>query len=239
MPSEKLLARLRANGGLCDDDRSKLAKIPHTVKTLVDGEYVLREGDKACRSTIVMSGFLFRQKIVGSRTQILAIYMAGDMPDLHTLLAPLMDHDLRSAGPATVAFVSHAFLDNMLLNSLTLTRALWRDTLADASLYREWVANLGSRDALSRVAHLFCEIVARLELVGLVGNNQFHLPFTQQDLADACGLSAVHVNRTLQYLRRGGLIEWKNHVVTLPRRKELAEVAEFTPHYLYVVGGKG
>ena len=233
MPSQKLLARLQAQAGLRDDDKSKLAGIPHTVKTFMDDEYLLHEGDRASRCTIVMSGFLFRQKIVGSRTQILSIYMAGDLPDLHTLLVPLMDHDIRSAGPSTVAFVSHSFLDKMLLSSPTLTRVLWRDTLVDAAVYREWVANLGSRDALSRVAHLFCEIAARLEIVGLVENNQFRLPFTQQDLAEACGLSTMHVNRTLRHLRRGGLIEWKNQVVTLLRRKELAEVAEFTPHYLY------
>jgi CRP-like cAMP-binding protein len=122
----------------------------------------------------------------------------------------------------------------MLTSSRTLAHALWRDTLVDAALYREWVANLGSRRALSRVAHLFCELAARLETVGLLENNQFHLPFTQKHLADACGLSAVHINRTIQDLRRGGLIEWKSHIVTLLQRKELGSVAEFTPEYLHL-----
>jgi CRP-like cAMP-binding protein len=126
-----------------------------------------------------------------------------------------------------VAFVSHAFLNNMLMSSPSLTHAFWRDTLVDAALFREWVVNLGSRDALSKVAHVFCELAARLEVV------------TQKHLADACGLSTVHVNRTIQDLRRGGLIEWKHHVVTLLKPKELAAVAEFTPDYLHLSDGKG
>lgn len=238
MASQKLIARLQTVVGLSEDDRSKLANMPQIVKTFADGEYVLHEGDRASSCAIVMRGFLLRQKIVGSRSQILSIHVPGDMPDLQTLHLPLMDHDLLSVGPSTVAFVSHAFLKNMLWNSPTLTHALWRDTLVDAAHYREWVANLGSRDALSRVAHLFCEVAARLEVVGLLERNQFRLPLTQKNLADACGLSAVHINRTIQDLRRGGLIAWKSQIVTLLKPKELAAVAEFTPEYLHLSDGK-
>jgi CRP-like cAMP-binding protein len=176
MPSQKLIARLQAVAGRSGTDQVKLAKMPHTVKAFADGEYVLQVGDRASRCAIVISGFLVGQKVVGSRSQILSIHLPGDMPDLSTLHLPLMDHDILSAGPPTVAFVSHSFLSNMLKSSPALTHALWRDTLLDAALYREWVANLGSRDALSRVAHLFCELAARLEVVGSLENNQFHLP---------------------------------------------------------------
>jgi CRP-like cAMP-binding protein len=239
MPSQKLIKRLQILVGLSEEDQTKLANMPNTVKTFADGEYVLHHGDRASRCAIVMTGFLFRQKIVGTRSQILSIHVPGDMPDLHTLHLPLMDHDLLSAGPSTVAFVSHTYLNNMLINSPRLTHAFWRETLADSAIYREWVANLGSRDALSRVAHLFCELAARLHVVGLVENNQFRLPFTQKNLADACGLSAVHINRTVQDLRRGGLIEWQGRILTLPRPKELASVADFMPEYLHLSDGKG
>jgi CRP-like cAMP-binding protein len=94
------------------------------------------------------------------------------------------------------------------------------------------------RDALSRLAHLLCDLASRLEVVGLLEGNQFHLPFTQKYLADACGLSTVHINRTVQELRRGRLIQWKNHVVTLLRRNELAAVAAFMPEYLHLSDGK-
>ncbi|MFL5240028.1 MAG: Crp/Fnr family transcriptional regulator [Rhizomicrobium sp.] len=141
MPAQKLIERLQPLLGLSGDDRNQLRNMPTTVKTFADGEYVLQQGDRASSCVIVMSGFLFRQKVAGDRTQILSFYVAGDMPDLHTLHLPLMDHDLCSAGPSTIAFVSHTVLNNMLRNSPTLTHAFWRETLVDAAIYREWVAN--------------------------------------------------------------------------------------------------
>jgi CRP-like cAMP-binding protein len=145
-----------------------------------------------------------------------------------------MDHDLRSVGPSTLAFVSHSFLIDMLVKSPALMQAFWRETLVHAALYREWVGNLGSRQALPRVAHLLCELATRLEIVGLLEKDSFDLPFTQQDLADACGLSTVHVNRTIQELRRQKLIEWEGRVVRLLQRTELEDLAEFNPDYLHV-----
>lgn len=114
-----------------------------------------------------------------------------------------------------------------------LTHALWRETLIHAAIYREWVENLGSRQALGRVAHLLCELTTRMEFVGLADNGNFRLPLTQQDVADACGLSVVHVNRTIQELRGLGLIEWQNHTVTLLRPEELKAASEFSPEYLH------
>jgi CRP-like cAMP-binding protein len=234
MPSQKLIRRLQAVVGLSEDDRSKLANMPHTVKEFTDGEYIVREGDRASQCAIVMSGFVFRQKIVRARAQILSIYLGGDMPDLHTLHLPLMDHNICSAGPSTIGFVPHTYLNDILINSPSLAHALWRETLVDAAIYREWVASLGSRDALSRVGHLICELAARLEVVGLLENASFYLPFTQQNIADACGLSVVHVNRTIQDLRKRRLIELERRTLTLLRRKELEELADFTPEYLHL-----
>ena len=238
MPSQKLIKRLQAVVGLSEDDRTKLANMPHTVKEFTDGEYIVREGDRASRCVIVMSGFVFRQKIVATRSQILSIYLAGDMPDLLTLYLPLMDHDICSAGPSTIGFVPHTYLNDILINSPPLAHALWRETLVDAAIYREWVASLGSREALSRVGHLICELAARLEVVGLLENASFYLPFTQQNIADACGLSVVHVNRTIQELRQRRLIEWERRTLTLLRREELEELADFKPDYLHLRDGK-
>jgi CRP-like cAMP-binding protein len=239
MPSQKLIQRLQAVVGLSESDCYALTSMPYTVREFRDGEYILREGDRASQCAVVMSGFLFREKTIGGRAQILSLYIAGDMPDVHTLHLPLMDHDLRSAGPSTIGFVPHSFLRGLLTSSPSLTHAIWRETLIDAAIYREWVANLGARDALARVAHMFCEIAARAEVVGLVKNSEFYLPFTQQNIAYACGLSVVHVNRTIQELRRRGLIERERPMVKLLRREELERVAEFTPDYLHLRGEKG
>ena len=233
MPSKILIKRLQAVVGLSDQDRTKLANMPHTVKEFTDGEYIVREGDRASRCAIVMSGFVFRQKVVGARAQILSIYLAGDMPDLHTLQLPVMDHNIRSAGPSTVGFVPHTYLNDILSSSPRLVHALWRETLVDAAIYREWIAGL-ARDARSRVGHLICELAARLEVVGLLEDASFYLPFSQQNIADACGLSVVHINRTIQELRQLRLIEWERRTLTLLRRKELEELADFTPEYLHL-----
>ena len=107
-----------------------------------------------------MSGFLAREKVIGDRNSILSFHVPGDMPDLHTLHLPAMDHNLRSAGPSTVAFVPHPVLSAAVLKSATLMHTLWRETLVDASIFREWVATLGARDAIERLAQLFCELAS-------------------------------------------------------------------------------
>jgi CRP-like cAMP-binding protein len=229
MPHRKLIARLLAVVGVSGEDQAKLASMPHAIQTLSDGEYVLRQGDAPIRCAVVMTGFLARQKIVSERNQISSFYVPGDMPDLHTLHLPVIDHDVCSVGPSTLAFVAHAHL------SPGLTNAFWRETLIHAAIYREWVENLGSRPALPRIAHLLCELAVRLEIVGLLDDESFHLPFTQQDFADACGLSTVHVNRTIQELRRQELIEWQGQIVRLLRREELEAISDFSPDYLHAL----
>src|SRR6201987_25067 len=215
MPHRKLIARLLAVVGVSGEDQARLASMPHAIHTLSDGEYVLRQGDAPTRCAVVMTGFLARQKIVSERNQISSFYVPGDMPDLHTLHLPVMDHDVCSVGPSTLAFMAHAYLREMLAASPGLTNAFWRETLIHAAIYREWVENLGARPALPRIAHLLCELAVRLEMVGLLDDESFQLPFTQQDFADACGLSPVHVNRTIQELRRQELIEWQGQIVRL------------------------
>jgi CRP-like cAMP-binding protein len=236
MPHRKLIARLQAVASLSEQDQVKLARMPYKLKTLINGEPLVRQGDRPTSSIVVMNGFLARQRVISDRNQISAFYVAGDMPDLHTLHLPVMDHELCSVGNSTVASVPHAYLKELMNDSPGVTQAFWRETLIHAALYREWVENLGSRVAIGRIAHLLCEIAGRLELVGALDNgSSFLLPFTQQNVADACGLSVVHVNRTLQELRQQGLILWRNHVVQLLNRTALEEAAEFDRGYLHAL----
>jgi CRP-like cAMP-binding protein len=145
-----------------------------------------------------------------------------------------MEHDLWSIGASTVAFVSHSFLAGTLMESPALMRAFWRETLIDAAIYREGVGSLGSRRSLPRLAHLICELAARLEIVGLLEKDSFEFPFTQQNLADACGISVVHVNRIIQALRQQGLIAWEGRAMRLLKRRELEVLAELNPDYLHI-----
>lgn len=120
-----------------------------------------------------------------------------------------------------------------MAGSQSLTYLFWRETLLSAAIFREWVCNVAARDSLSRVAHLICEMEARLAIVGLAESGHFSLPFTQQDIANATGISTVHVNRTLQTLRKRSLIAWSDRTVTVLDRKTLWELGEFMPDYLH------
>jgi CRP-like cAMP-binding protein len=125
----------------------------------------------------------------------------------------------------------------MLEASRSLTNAFWRETLVDAAIYREWVATLRARDAIARIAHILCELAARLDMVGMLEDDTFQMPFTQANLAYACGLSNVHISRTVQEMRHRGLISWQGKTVELLKRKELEIVAEFVPDYLHQSDG--
>jgi len=232
MPHPKFIAHLQAIEGLSEDERRQIAGLPSTLRQVSDGEIVLRQGEDASRCVFIVSGFLYQARIVGDRSQILAFHVPGDMPCLHTLLVSPMDADLVGLGPSLVGYVAHSQLKQLLDGSIHLTRAFWRETLIDAAISRQWIARLGAQAALPKVAHLICELAARLEVVGLVKNGCFQIPMTQRHVADACGLSIVHVNRTLQELRGRRLIAWEGSEIELLQPDELRALADFTPDYL-------
>ncbi|BBO05828.1 MULTISPECIES: Crp/Fnr family transcriptional regulator [Bradyrhizobium] len=232
MPHPKFIARLQAIEGLSEDERRQIAGLPSTLRQVADGEIVLRQGEAAARCVFVVSGFLYQARIVGDRSQILAFHVPGDMPCLHTLLVSPTDADLVGLGPTVVGYVGHSQLRQLLDGSIHLTRAFWRETLIDAAISRQWIARLGAQAALPKVAHLICELAARLEIVGLLKDACFQMPMTQRHVADACGLSIVHVNRTIQELRHRGLIAWEGNEIELLQPDELRRFADFTPDYL-------
>ncbi|MEY9360404.1 CRP-like cAMP-binding protein [Bradyrhizobium yuanmingense] len=232
MPHSKFIARLQAIEGLSEDERRQIAGLPSTLRQVADGEIVLRQGEAATRCVFVVSGFLYQSRIVGDRSQTLAFHVPGDMPCLHTLLLSPMDADLVGLGPTIVGTVAHSQLRQLLDSSIHLTRVFWRETLIDAAISRQWIARLGAQTALPKVAHLICELAARLEIVGLVKRNCFQMPMTQRHVADACGLSIVHVNRTIQELRHRALIAWDGSEIELLQPDELRRLADFRPDYL-------
>ena len=233
MPLRVLVDHIEKKVFLSPDDQYALAGIPFLERSLKDGERLACRDEIARQCTILLKGFLLRRKLVSTRNQIIAMHVPGDLPDLQTLHLPVLDHDIVSAGPSTVAVVSHDALNRVLDNSPRLTHLLWRETLVDAAIFREWVCNVGFRDAPTRIAHLLCELASRFEAVGLLDDNQFQVPLTQHHVADAACLSVVHVNRTLQELKRTGLISWEGRSVRLLRRDRLEEVGDFSSDYLH------
>ena len=165
--------------------------------------------------------------------QLVAVHVPGDFVDLHAFPMKRLDHDVATLGPVKIGLYDHRTLLDVTERHPRLTRFLWFSTLLDAAMHREWIFRLGRLGAEGRLAHFFCELNCRLEMVGLAANGQFNLPLTQADLGEACGLTGVHVNRTLRSLRERGMLNFRSGEVEILDRDRLASVAEFAPDYLY------
>src|SRR3954452_13404722 len=191
-PYTKFVRRLEAIVSLSDEDVRLLSEMPTSVRSYDTDQDIVREGDTPSRCCLLLDGFLYRHKIAkGSTRQIMSFQVPGDIPDLHSLHLGRMDHNLPSLAPAVVAFIPHSYFREVLPRSQQLTHALWRETLVDAAVFREWVVNVGAREAIARVAHVLCELKLRLQVVGLARDSTFTIPCRQTDIADAVGIMAV------------------------------------------------
>ena len=234
MPTELMIRRLRVNSAVSEDDASALRALPNVIKNLPAGSSITREGDRPTQSVVVHAGFVFRAKTtISGKRQILSFHPAGDMPDLHGLLLERMDHDLVTLSDARVAFIEHRHINKLIETRPQLARALWKETLVDAAIFRAWMVNLGSRTAAARLANLIAEIRQRLEDVGLPADRDLGFPVTQSDLADALGITDVHINRVLQTFRASGILDIKRKHVTLSDVEGLLEIGGFDDRYLH------
>jgi CRP-like cAMP-binding protein len=234
-PYTKFVRRLEAIVSLSEEDVRLLSEMPTSVRSYDSDQDILREGDTPSQCCLLLDGFLYRHKIAkGSTRQIMAFQVPGDIPDLHSLHLRRMDHNLTALGTAVVAFIPHSYFREVLPRSQQLTHALWRESLVDAAVFREWVVNVGAREAIARVAHVLCELKLRLQAVGLVKGTTFTMAARQTDIADACGITAVHANRVIQELRGKGLIEWQGKTVTIHQWEELAKIGDFSADYLHL-----
>lgn len=233
-PSDRLIRGLEVYTRLEPPDLAAIKALPYAVKDLQAQVAIVREGEQPAQSCLLVKGFACRSKTTDSgKRQILSIHIPGDVPDLQSLHLGVMDHDVTTLSASTVAFIPHDALRALTRERPLVAEALWRVTLIDAAVFREWIVNVGRRTAESRMAHFIAEIGKRLEAVELASLNQYVLPMTQLDMADALGLSAVHVNRVLQGLRRNGVLELRNHTVTVRDVPRLLELADFDDLYLH------
>jgi CRP-like cAMP-binding protein len=229
-----LLRRLDSIGEVTEADRKALHNLPLRVRQLERGEDAARDGDRTDDCCLLISGFMHRYKIMpdGER-QILSFHVPGDVPDLQSLHLHTMDHSLAATTRSTVAFMRHEHLQSFFREHLSLSDLMWRETLIDAAAFRMWIVVLGSQPALRRLAHLCCDLFVRLRAVGLTNDNTCTVPLTQQQLADAMGLSEVHTNRTLQQLRAQNLVELGSSQLTILDWPQLKMIAQFDPTYMH------
>ncbi|GHB01723.1 Crp/Fnr family transcriptional regulator [Modicisalibacter luteus] len=237
-PNILMIRKLESIFTLSDEEKQALRDLPIQVISLKDDQDIVRIGDRPSQCCLVLEGFTCVYKLTSEgKRQIMALHVPGDIPDLQSLHLKVMDNSIASISPCTVGFIQHEDLRRVCEHYPRLTAAFWRETLVDASIFREWLLNIGRREAYTRMAHLLCEFLMRLEAVGLVEDGFFDLPITQAELADVIGTSSVHVNRVLQALRADGLIQTKRTQVTIPDWEKLTVAGEFDPLYLHLEGG--
>jgi CRP-like cAMP-binding protein len=241
MPEAHILApmvsKLQQWRPLDAGDREALLALPHRLIKFRPQEYLVREGDTPQGSCLMLSGFSFRHKIAGNGgRQIFSIHMKGDLADLQNSLLGVADHNLQALTHVEAAFIPVEAVQDIAFTRPAIGRAMWYETLVDASIFREWTLNVGRRDARTRTAHLLCEFALRLEKAGLGERCNYELPMTQEQLADALGLTSVHTNRTLMTLASEGFISRTQRSVQIDDWTGLVKVGDFDAAYLHVNG---
>ena len=199
------------------------------------GEDIVPDGSAPKQTTVMLLGSACRYKIMpNGKRHILTFQYPGDMTDLYSYVMKTLDHAVGALSDCTVAHIPHETVEALSKQYPNLQYTFWRDTMIDASISNSWALG-GARPTRERVAHMLCEIVVRLRAVGLVNDIHSPLPFvvTQQDLADALGLSLVHTNKTMASLKRAKLITRTGTKLEVIDWEGLKGVARFDPAYLH------
>ncbi|MFL5131486.1 MAG: Crp/Fnr family transcriptional regulator [Microvirga sp.] len=230
-----LIRKMESVFTLTEDERQALETLPMQVMVIKDDQDIVRMGDRPSRSCLILSGFAATYKVTaGGKRQIVSFAIAGDIPDLQSLHLKTLDTSIATISTCRVGFIQHEALRNICLLYPRIGAAFWRETLIDAAIFREWVMNVGQREAYQRMAHVLCELLVRLRAVGLAEDHACDLPITQAEFADALGITTVHVNRVLQQMRADGLIVSKGTQIKIPDWDKLKQAGEFDPAYLHL-----
>ena len=234
-----LLSKLARSLNLSGAEAAAVRAVPVQSVTFKADEVIAREGDRPSRSFLLAEGLTCVSKVVaGGKRQIMTLQIPGDSPDLHTLHLKLLDSDIWAITDCRLDYMAHDDLRALNRAHPRLGEELWRATLVEGSIYREWMVNVGQRQADSRMAHLFCEMMLRMETVGLAHDKTCPLAVTQGDLSEMTALSPVHVNRTLQELRGQNLISFGQGRLTIHDWDALVELGDFRTDYLHIPTAK-
>ncbi len=219
------------------DERAALLALPMQIGLFAPNQDIVHEGDRPSCCFAVLEGIVttYKSTPTGGR-QVMAYHVAGDIPDLQSLHLKVIDSSIAAVSPCRVGFVQHDAMRALFRAHPGLVDVFWRLTLIDAAIMREWMLNNGRREAYARMAHLFCELVTRLDAVGLARDRNFILPMTQLELADALSITSVHVNRVLKALKTAELVTLRNRRLIVHDWEGLQAAAEFDPTYLHLRG---
>jgi CRP-like cAMP-binding protein len=229
------LRKLRKRDEINAEEEAAIRGAVAEIRKIAADKVLIRSGQELDVSTLLLDGWMARAKDLRSgQRQITELHVAGDFVDLHSFSLQRLEHDILTLTPCTIALVPHEALRAITEKHPHLTRVYWFSTNLDAAVHRERMLSLGARSAIGRMAHLFCEMYVRLEMVGLTNGHSYDFPLTQQELAECHGLTNVHVNRTLQELRRRGVIRLEDRRLEILDLRQLQSIGEFEPAYLYL-----
>jgi CRP-like cAMP-binding protein len=229
------LRKLRKRDEISAAEEAAIRDAVADIRQVPADKTLIRSGQELNVSTLLLEGWMARAKDLSSgQRQITELHVAGDFVDLHSFSLKRLEHDILTLTSCTVAIIPHEALKAITEKHPHLTRVYWFLTNLDAAIHRERMLSLGARSAIGRIAHLFCELYARLEIVGLTQGRSYELPLTQMELSECHGLTSVHVNRTLQELRRRGVIQLEGGRLEILDLEQLQSIAEFEPAYLYL-----
>ncbi len=229
-----LIRKLDSIFDLDEEDRQALLDLPVTLRDVAAGQDIVTEGDEPSQCCIVLEGLTNWYKMIpDGRRQIVAFHLPGDIPDLQSLYLGVLDCSLAANTPCRLATVRHEDLKAICRARPRIAAALWRSSLIDGAIFREWILGMGRRSARENAAHLLCEMLVRLDAAGLAVDHQFALPLTQIEMADALGLTPVSVNRALQDLRAERLVAISRRSVRILDWAGLKRVCHFDPAYLH------
>ncbi len=230
-----MLARKLARIGRLDDaDQEHIRALPLAIRAVAADRDLVAEGARGGDCVMVLEGIACRQRVLsnGGR-QILSFHILGDILDLQMIHLGIMDHSLAAVTAGRIGVIPRSALQDLIRRRPAVADALWRDTLIEAAVTREWLTSVGRRSAYQRIAHLLCELFVRFGTVGLAEPGGYDLPLTQSQIGDALGLTAVHVNRVLQELRKHAIIASQGRFLQILDWRALQRAGDFDPAYLH------
>jgi CRP-like cAMP-binding protein len=232
--SNAFIEHLSGYGLLNEAEKGLLAGACRNLREFPAGAHLIREGDEPDPVFVILEGWACGYKILpdGGR-QIISFLLPGDFCDIHIAILQAIDHSIMTLTKATVASLPRAEMEALIQARPTLTQAFWWSQLVDQSISRSWIVSMGRRKSVERVAHLMCELYIRMRNIGLASDHECRMPLTQLVLADALGLTPVHVNRVLRVLKTEKVMELSGGSLKINAPEKLAQIAGFDGNYLH------
>lgn len=234
-PLVGMVSKLTNRSWISPEDRARLLVLPSTARFFDAGSYLVREGDSPNHCNIIVSGLACGHKITGDGLrQIVAMHIAGDVVDLQLLYLETADYNVQTLGRCEVVTVPRDAFRRLLVDHPLIADAVSTTILVESSIAREWLLNIGRRNAKKRFAHLLCELAARMDRTDSSPGQDYKLPMTQEQIGDTLGITTIHTNRIMKSLISDGLITFIKHRIAIPSWPILVRYADFNETYLHI-----